>query len=148
MLSFRKTTKTRSKDEKGRGSGSSSETERLQEEEHRKRAQKEGADKERAEQERIANLPRMSVNFISPSPPIKLEFNVEETAEGALETVAPHYGLEKSDAPSLQLQFSETVLTPMQQLTASGMCDESQLQCCVLGVGAALETRKANTLKQ
>jgi hypothetical protein len=67
---------------------------------------------------------------------------VEETAQGALETVAPHYGLEKSDAPLLQLEFSETVLTPKQQLTAEGMCDESQ--CHVLGVEAALENiRKA-----
>ena len=72
--------------------------------------------------------------------------HVEETAEGALETVAPHYGLEKSDAPLLQLQFSETILTPKQQLTAEGMCDESQ--CHVLGVEAALplETRKFKTM--
>ena len=100
------------------------------------------SEKERAEKERVANLPRMSVNFISPLPPIRLEFDVEETAQGALETVAPHYGLKKSDAPLLQLQFSETVLTPKQQLTAEGMCDESQ--CHVLGVEAALENiRKA-----
>ena len=160
---------------KGGGSGSSSETERLQVEERRKRAQKERGDKERAdnlsllfpatqkeqadkeraeqkqadteraEKERVANLPHMSVNFISPLPAIKLEFDVEETAEGALETVAPHYGLEKSDAPLLQLQFSETILTPKQQLTAEGMCDESQ--CHVLGVEAALETGKANILR-
>ena len=145
---------------KGGGCGASSETERLQEEERgRKRAQKERADKERAEkeekeradqeradkeraeQERVANLPRMSVNFISPPPASKHEFSVEETAEGALETVAPHYGLEKSDAPLLQLQFSETVLSPEQQLGGAGMCDESL--CSVLGVEAILEKRNA-----
>ena len=37
--------------------------------------------------------------------------------------------------------MSETILTPKQQLTAEGMCDECQ--CQVLGVEAALETRKA-----
>ena len=60
---------------KGGGCGSSSEAERLQEE------------KERAEQERVANLPSMSVNFISPPPAIKFEFNVEEAVEGALEAL-------------------------------------------------------------
>merc|ERR1711865_417923 len=125
------------------GSCSSSETQRLQKE--KERADKERADKERAEQERIANLPRMSVNFISPPPATKFEFNVEETAEGALETVAPHYGLEKSDAPLLQLEFSETILSPEQQLTGAGMCDESL--CSVLGVEAALEKRKAEARK-
>ena len=106
----------------GKGGGCGSSSERLQ------------GEKEQAEQERVANLPRMVVNFISPPPAIKLEFNVEETAEGALETVAPHYGLEKSDAPLLQLDFSETILTPKQRLIAEGMymCDESQ--CHVLGV--------------
>ena len=115
---------------KGRGSCASSETKRLQEEERsRKCAQKERADKERAEQERVANLPRMSVNFISPLPAIKLEFNVEEAAQGALETIAPHYGLEKSDAPLLQLQFSETVLTPKQQLTAEECATSPNATC-------------------
>ena len=65
--------------------------------------------------------------------------------EEALETVAPHYGLERSDSPPLQLEFSETVLTPKQQLTAAGMCDESL--CRVLGIEAALEKRKAEALK-
>merc|ERR1712166_1322868 len=124
---------------KGGGCGKSSE------QKEKERAQKERAEKERAEKERIANLPRMSVNFISPPPAIKFEFNVEETAEGALETVAPHYGVAKSDAGLLQLEFSETILTPEQQLTAAGMCDESL--CSVLGVEAILETRKANVRK-
>jgi len=115
---------------KGGGSCSSSETVRLQEEERsRNRAQKEQADTERAEQERIANLPRMSVNFISPPPATKFEFHVEETVDGALKTVAPHYGLEKSDAPLLQLQFSETVLTPKQQLTAEECATSPNATC-------------------
>ena len=124
---------------KGGGSCSSSETERLQEEERsKKRAQKERADKERAEkeekeraeieeadkeqaeQERIANLPRMSVNFISPPPATKLEVHVEETVDGALKTVAPHYGVHKSDARLLQLEFCETILMP-EQLTVAGL---------------------------
>ena len=80
----------------GGGSCSSSETERLQEEERsRNRAQKEQADKERAEQERLANLPRMSVNFISPPPDVKLEFHVEETVGGALDTVEHTTGSRK-----------------------------------------------------
>merc|ERR1712166_997671 len=124
---------------KGGGCGKSSE------QKEKERAQKERAEKERAEKERVANLPRMSVNFISPPPAVKFEFNVEETAEGALETIAPHYGLKKSDAPLLQLEFSDTILTPKQQLTAVGMCDESL--CSVLGVQAALEKRKAEARK-
>jgi hypothetical protein len=138
---------------KGGGSCSSSETVRLQgEERSRIRAQKEQADTERAEQERIANLPRMSVNFISPPPDVKFEFNVEETVGGALGTVAPHYGVYKANAGLLKLEFSETILTREQQLTAAGLCDESQ--CCVLGVEAVLagyetvlETRRADTRK-
>lgn len=121
----------------GGGSCSSSETVRLQEEERsRNCAQKEQADKERAEQERIANLPRMSVNFISPPPDVKLEFHVEETVGGALDTVATHYGVKKADVGSLQLEFSDTILTREQQLTAAGLCDESL--CSVLGVEAVL----------
>ena len=64
------------------GSCSSSETERLHEEElieverSRNRAQKEQADTERAEQERLANLPRMAVNFIST--PLDVEFEFHE----------------------------------------------------------------------
>ena len=54
----------------GGGSCSSSETETLQEEERsRKRAQKEQADKKCAEEERVANLPLMAVNFISRQTP-------------------------------------------------------------------------------
>ena len=85
---------------KGGGNCSSGETERLQEEERKKRAQKERNEKdraeERAEQERIANLPRMSVNFISPPPATKFEFHVEETVDGALKTAAPHYGVHEA----------------------------------------------------
>ena len=55
---------------------------------------------------------------------------------GALDTVATHYGVHKADAGLLQLEFSETILTREQQLTAAGLCDESQ--CCVLGVEAVL----------
>ena len=74
------------------------------------------------------------------------KFDVEETVERALETIAPHYGLEKSDAPLLRLQFSKTILTPKQQLTTEGMCGESI--CHELGTEAALENiREANTLK-
>ena len=61
--------------------------------------------------------------------------------DGALKTVAPHHGVHKADVPTLQLEFSETILTREQQLTASGLCNESE--CHVLGVEAALEARKA-----
>ena len=122
---------------KGTGCCCSSKAERLQEEQRSRKC---------AEQERIANLPRMSVNFISPPPDVKLEFHVEETVGGALDTVATHYGVDKADAGLLQLEFSETILTREQQLTAAGLCDESL--CSVLGVEAVMAgyVTKANAM--
>ena len=128
---------------KGGGICSSSETERLQDEERRYRALQE---RNEAERERVANLSRLNVNFISPPPATKFEFHVEETVGGALKTLAPHYGVNEPDVPSLQLEFSDTILTPEQQLTAAGLCDESL--CHVLGVEAVLAgyAIKANTM--
>ena len=75
----------------------------------------------------------------------KNEFHVDETVDGALKTVALHYGVHKTDVPSLQLESSKTILTRKQQLTASRLCDESQ--CHVLGVHAALEALEARKAK-
>ena len=52
-----------------------------------------------------------------------------------LEKAAPLFGLEKSDAPSLQVEFSKATLGHELELKGAGMCDESL--CSVLGVGAA-----------
>ena len=124
-------------------------------------ADQEQADTDRYEKEHVANLPRMAVNFISPLSATKLEFSVEEAAEKALEieTVAPHYGLEKSDtqwvvphyayAPLLQLGFSETLLTlNCKQNWGQQECATSPMQCRVRGVQSALvlKTRKAGKL--
>ena len=59
-----------------------------------------------------------------------------------LEKVAPLLGLDKSAAPSLQAEFSETILGHELELVGAGMCDESL--CSVLGVEAALATKAKN----
>jgi hypothetical protein len=61
-----------------------------------------------------------------------------------LEKVAPLFGLNKSDAPSLQAEFSETILGHELELKGAGMCDESL--CSVLGVEAVLLATKAKNM--
>jgi len=107
----------------------------------RERAERDRAERDRAERDRVANLKLILVKVTSPPPGCEIEIDEAVTVRVFLEEVAPHYGLKKSDAPLLQLEFSETVLKPEQHLTAAGMCDKSL--CSVLGVQAILETRKA-----
>ena len=99
------------------------------------RIRKERIARERAERDRVANSKLILVKVTSP-PGCEIEINEAVTVRVFLEEVAPYYGLEKSDAPLLQLEFSETILTPEQQLGGAGMCDESL--CSVLGVDAVL----------
>ena len=53
-----------------------------------------------------------------------------------LEKVAPLFGLLKSDAPWLQVEFSESILPHKLELAGAGLCDGSL--CSVLGVETAL----------
>ena len=91
-----------------------------------------------------ANSKPILVKVFSPPPGCEIEIDEEVTARVFLEKVAPKLGLQKSDAPSLQMEFSETTLAHEQQLNTAGMCDESL--CRVLGVEAALEMRKAKAI--
>ena len=61
-----------------------------------------------------------------------------------LEKVAPLFGLNKSFAPSLQAEFSETILGHELELKGAGMCDESL--CSVLGVEAT-KLKQSSVLK-
>ena len=88
-----------------------------------------------------ANSKPILVKVFSPPPGCEIEIDEEVTVRVFLEKVAPKLGLHESDAPSLQMEFSEATLAHEQQLNTAGMCDESQ--CRVLGVEAALEKRKA-----
>merc|ERR1712086_1087964 len=100
--------------------------------------------KERAERDRVANLIRVKVT--SPPPGCEIEINKAVTVRVFLEEVAPLFGLNKSAAPSLQAEFSETILGHDLRLNGAGMCDESL--CSVLGVEAALlaSVAKANNM--
>merc|ERR1712086_396515 len=89
--------------------------------------------KERAERDRVANLIRVKVT--SPPPGCEIEIDEAVTVRVFLEEVAPLLGLNKSAAPSLQVEFSETILGHELELNGAGMCDESL--CSVLGVEAA-----------
>merc|ERR1712153_28482 len=53
--------------------------------------------------------------------------------------VALLLGLDESDAPSLQMLFSEAILAHELELKAAGLCDESL--CSVLGVEERLEAK-------
>merc|ERR1712166_63783 len=106
------------------------------------RVRKERIARERAESDRVANSKLILVKVISPPPGCKIEINEAVTVRVFLEKVAPLLGLNKSAAPSLQAEFSETILGHELELKGAGMCDESL--CSVLGVEAALTTRAKN----
>merc|ERR1712086_116224 len=93
------------------------------------------AERDRAERDRVANLKLILVKVTSP-PGCEIEIDEAVTVRVFLEKVAPLLGLVKSDAPSLQVEFSETILGHELELKGAGMCDESL--CSVLGVEAAL----------
>merc|ERR1712166_390228 len=90
--------------------------------------------RERAERDRVANSKLILVKVTSP-PGCEIEINEAVTVRVFLEEVAPLLGLNKSAAPSLQVEFSETILGHELELEGAGMCDESL--CSVLGVEAA-----------
>merc|ERR1711865_197549 len=105
------------------------------------RIRKERIANERAERDRVANSKLILVKVTSP-PGCEIEINEAVTVRVFLEKVAPLLGLVKSDAPSLQAEFSETILGHELELVGAGMCDESL--CSVLGVEAALATKASN----
>merc|ERR1712086_502610 len=110
------------------------------------RIRKERIAKERAERDRVANLKLILVKITSPPPGREIEIDEAVTVRVFLEKVAPLFGLNKSAAPSLQAEFSETILGHDLELQGAGMCDESL--CSVLGVEAALlaSVAKANNM--
>merc|ERR1711865_152654 len=93
------------------------------------------AERDRAERDRVANLKLILVKVTSP-PGCEIEIDEAVTVRVFLEKIAPLFGLNKSAAPSLQVEFSETILEHELELRGAGMCDESL--CSVLGVEAAL----------
>ena len=72
------------------------------------RAERESA--ERAERERVANSKLILVKVTSPPPGCEIEINEAVIVRVFLEKVAPLLGLDKSFAPLLQAEFSETIL--------------------------------------
>ena len=99
----------------------------------KERADEKRADKERAERERTIRI------TVTDPLQVTVEIAQNKTVRVFLEKVAPLLGLDKSDAPSLQAEFSGTILGHELELNGAGMCDESL--CSVLGVEAALTTR-------
>ena len=108
------------------------------------RIRKERIARERAERDRVANSKLILVKVTSP-PGCEIEIHEAVTVRVFLEKIAPLFGLNKSAAPSLQVEFSETILEHELELKGAGMRDESL--CSVLGVEAALEKRKAEARK-
>merc|ERR1712166_1106678 len=101
----------------------------------KERIARERAERDRAERDCVDNLKLILVKVTSP-PGCEIEIDEAVTVRVFLEKVAPLLGLVKSDAPSLQAEFSETILGHELELKGAGMCDESL--CSVLGVEAAL----------
>ena len=108
------------------------------------RIRKERIARERAERDRVANSKPILVKVTSPPPGCEIEINEAVTVRVFLEKVAPLFGLDKSDAPSLQAEFSETILGHELELKGAGMCDESL--CSVRGVKAALLATRAKIM--
>ena len=97
------------------------------------RIRKERITRERAERDRVANSKLILVKVTSPPPGCEIEINEAVTVRVFLEKVAPLFGLLKSDAPSLQAEFSEAILKGHElELKGAGLCDESL--CSVLAV--------------
>jgi hypothetical protein len=89
----------------------------------------------------IANSKLIRIKIFSPAPGYEIEIHELENVLALLEKFALLVGLTKSDARSLQLEFSETTLAHELQLEPAGLCDESL--CCVLNVDLVL---KANAV--
>ena len=110
---------------------------RVEQETQEERVEKERAENERAEKERVANSQPIAITAVDPPPGVTVEIGEAETVLAFLKKFALLLGLDESDAPSLQMQFSEAILAHELELKAAGLCDESL--CSVLGV----EERKA-----
>ena len=110
----------------------------------REHAERDRAERDRAERDRVANLKLILVKITSPPPGREIEVDEAVTVRVFLEKIAPLFGLNKSAAPSLQVEFSETILGHELELVGAGMCDESL--CSVLGVEAALLAVKVKNI--
>ena len=60
-----------------------------------------------AEKERKANSKPILIKAVDPPPGVTVEIDEAETVLPFLKKVAPLLGLDESDAPSLQMLFSE-----------------------------------------
>ena len=96
-------------------------------------------EKEHAEEERVANSQPIAITATDPPPGVTVEIGEAETVLAFLKKVALLLGLDESDAPSLQMQFSEAILAHELELKAAGLCDASL--CSVLGVEERLEAK-------
>lgn len=101
------------------------------------------ARKQRAENEAIAasTAGRVNIKIVSPLPGCTLQItDLQQTVLTFLEHAAPHLGLEKSDARSLQLRFGNVTLPHELGLKDGGLQDGAQ--CIVLGVEEKLRKKK------
>jgi len=96
-------------------------------------------EKERTEEERVANSQPIAITATDPPPGVTVEIGEAATVLAFLKKVALLLGLDESDAPSLQMLFSEAILAHELELKAAGLCDESL--CSVLGVEERLEAK-------
>ena len=112
---------------------------RVEQETQEERDEKERAENERAEKERVANSQPIAITAVDPPPGVTVEIGEAETVLAFLKKFALLLGLDESDAPSLQMQFSEAILAHELELKAAGLCDESL--CSVLGVEERLEAK-------
>ena len=92
---------------------------------------------ERIERERILNSKPLRIAVVSARPYsdpqwLTIELGGAASVRALLEKAAPLLGLDKSDAPSLQLKSSGAVLDPKLELNEAGLSDMTS--CSVLGV--------------
>jgi hypothetical protein len=118
---------------------------RVEQETQEERDEKERAENERAEKERVANSQPIAITAVDPPPGVTIEIGEAETVLAFLKKFALLLGLDESDAPSLQMQFSEAILAHELELKAAGLCDESL--CSVLGVEERLKAKAETKAK-
>jgi len=76
----------------------------------------------------------VQIKIIAPPSVYTIEAYEWETVLAVLEKAAPKLGLDKSDAPSLQLQSNNKPLAHELEIKMAGLYDGAE--CCVLGVEA------------
>ena len=83
----------------------------------------------------------VQIKIIAPSSVYTIEVDEWETVLAVLEKAAPKLGLDKSDAPSLQLQLQSNnkPLAHELEIKQAGLYDGAE--CCVLGVEEATAKR-------